>query len=1756
MARWWLLLLAAVAPAARAQLSRACVVNDCGGSKRATAANGTLGKGCTCVCRDQWTNTQCQTCPTPQYKVSGGWCNSCANGRGGYPTCNPCPAIHEGANCEKCKGDRINHPTCTQCTPALVAGGCAAGQGTARANGAKTSCYCKCSGNYAGANCDTCKAGYINFPTCTQCTSGTHCSGRATSVATNAPQTACVCTCRTQYVAATGCSTCLVKWNSSDPSDDCGACADDHVQYGNGTGGMICIPCAGRADLTPLGTCNGNSGTEWSNDGTLCYCDCNNGYDGDDCGSCAAGWINYPTCRQCTSAIDCTNHAAKVHDDGTRTSCVCTQCRHQWTGSTCAVCPPPYQASPDCKHCLPGHVGYPTCTQCDVATHCNSNAASVTDDGARKYCVCTCTATFDPLDDCGQCVVNYTGYPSCAECTVATDCNGKATAVTSTDAHDDCDCSCLPGYDQIDCSTCANGFVGYPNCVASGAPTTTPTRAPSATPSSEPSRAPSATPSRSPIRPTASPTAEPSRAPSTPPSMAPSLPPTATPSRSPSLPPTAQPSRAPSLTPSAAPSVPPTVRPSSMPTGSPSAAPSRQPSLPPTAEPSTPPTVAPTRQPSLPPTTAPTLSPSRGPSARPSLPPTAEPSVAPTRRPSARPSVPPSREPSTAPSRAPSKQPATASPSTSPSRAPSTPPTSHPSTLPTTTPSGAPTTPPTLTPTRSPSLPPSRQPSVPPSVSPSLPPSPAPSTRPTSRPSRSPSLPPTRHPTRSPSASPTLSPTTSAPTSSPTRPPSVPPTVQPSRSPSLPPTLPPTRRPSLPPTRAPSRSPSTSEPSRAPSTPPTTAPSAAPSLPPTALPSTRPTTRPSAAPSTSAPSAAPSRPPTAVPTVPPSTSPSALPSVPPTGAPSAPPSLRPSLGYCAPDEVGFPDCRKCSTDTDCSSHASRAEPNADQTACLCTCLTRRDRWPAGTPLPDAGSAAWNDSVYAGSRCDSCGPQFLRYPTCEGCTVANNCSSGAVDVTLAGGSCRCTCHPAYAGHTCTECAAGFTRDGGGKCVTERTISIDTKEVEGQTVNADGVDITVTVTGDAFTTASLEVGMTTEQAATAMTSDTPPDTAGMTDAFAASLNKQLSNSSVRFVTLRLVCEDGSSNCTSSSKLRFRVGSLDSFSLSTKEKITIKFHPRAFQSVKTGWKWEDAVVHFSIKKHVRSIPGSALTHSVLEENPGAAFTAAAPGGAGKLNLVAKLASCPNDPDETPALGFTESPFGVAFGPSDASKAQRMYFGAAVMNTLVLFPACALGHLLLSMVVWKVRIWVFGNQKASLMGAMSWVLFPGWQMLPVLLFFQGTLESALRVLYYGGAVLKVTIIPLVVLLAICFPLLLQRATSRPFFKAVVVPYPRQNTTLRRMLFGSETWACHTDHTWVNRFGMVFWDFTPRCQNFILFETAAIVGLSLMGAFEPIDFPTCVLKAATITAVLLIQLGYVLLMRPFLAFYDTFTYFSINAFQTLGAGCALVMIIRGEDADTTTEEQIAGACTLGALMGLILKSLCDFLLFCFEGWEDLRAKRLEKAATVAQRNESRSKPLLPGMGAGTDSPTPRGSVSPRGSPGTPRRGSPVDQLSRSAPADGAVDPDDDEAFAQTSPAVLSAVTRDLLPNSFATRSGSQMGPQPPQRRRRKERGFRRLDRPPPDDDELQLLTDGFLSSEPVSPRTPRGSRANPKLHASGGRRSALGVHRRSVSQEFGSSEELRNRTPKANPVTKTRFSSGAPEVAAESPRRVKRGLC
>ena len=237
--------------------------------------------------------------------------------------------------------------------------------------------------------------------------------------------------CGRQYDALQTCSKCVTqKYNSG---NTCRLCD-------------VNLDCSNHANSVSSGTAASPG----------CNCNCSAGFTGNTCNSCDTGYFG-TNCAACDNAY-CNNHVKLGNvpqvRNGSITTCDCN-CADEYSG-------------PRCNTCANNHIDYPNCVRCDLGIHCNGNAGSVISTASNSKCSCSCTSGYTG-DACDICDTNYVRDPSlpgikCRQCSIATDCNGLATTVSSDAILQRCVCQCSSLYTGSSCELCASGRVNHPAC--------------------------------------------------------------------------------------------------------------------------------------------------------------------------------------------------------------------------------------------------------------------------------------------------------------------------------------------------------------------------------------------------------------------------------------------------------------------------------------------------------------------------------------------------------------------------------------------------------------------------------------------------------------------------------------------------------------------------------------------------------------------------------------------------------------------------------------------------------------------------------------------------------------------------------------------------------------------------------------------------------------------------------------------------------------------------------------------------------------------------------------------------------------------------------------------------------------------------------------------------------------------------------------------------------------------------------------------
>ena len=489
-----------------------CDLGICNGRANSVMSSSDRKK-CICDCRNQYEGDLCESCAAGYVGEAAVSCDKCTSAthcnnhakNSNIPSsadrtkcmcecenhwlpadgCKTCDSKYTGPDCNGCAEPQTVLPSCTKCS---VEEHCN-GHATAVAYNSG-SCSCTCRGKWYGDDCDQCPSGLFKALDCQECNAATQCSGNALRAEVVGDK----CVCRgtwdcENYAHPFSDSACTCKSTNDKNKCPCGKVGCTY--YGNCNNmwrGAKCDNCD-RAVYTG-DDCNGCTGGRWGypwcfkcddhwdrwgcnserteaaipdSDARKCHCQCKAQFEGaPDCNECAYGYIHTNAynesiaCGQCKNDVDCGGNAMHVGSNHNRTECTCQ-------------CKPGYEDGPNgkCMHCVEGWyndgpVAYPYCVACTNQDHCSNHAISVTDDGMRTGCKCTCLGQWTSSTNkwgvelqcsfcdakkynpttCDECVPGRIAYPNCYECNVDTHCHGHAVAVKPDDAQLRCKCEC------------------------------------------------------------------------------------------------------------------------------------------------------------------------------------------------------------------------------------------------------------------------------------------------------------------------------------------------------------------------------------------------------------------------------------------------------------------------------------------------------------------------------------------------------------------------------------------------------------------------------------------------------------------------------------------------------------------------------------------------------------------------------------------------------------------------------------------------------------------------------------------------------------------------------------------------------------------------------------------------------------------------------------------------------------------------------------------------------------------------------------------------------------------------------------------------------------------------------------------------------------------------------------------------------------------------------------------------------------------
>ncbi len=277
---------------------------------------------------------------------------------------------------------------------------------------------CACPPTYRGYSCESCEYGYYKTPSqgmgkfkCEQC----KCNGHANTC----NQETGVCIDCDGHTVGDQCQFCKPGYHRVDLSDNTFEC-------------RLC-PCPGNTEQTVFAdSCITGPGPS----SNAYYCNCREGYSGNFCQRCAAGYFGNPragiACQrcQCNGNINMTDF-----DSCDQTTGECLRCLYNTTGTNCQECEHWHYGDPivakSCKPCECDRCGSETCDPKNGECKCKQSVLGY---------------------NCAKCGDNQWGFNQCNGCY---ECNCDPVGSQSSQCNPNTgQCKCKPGVDGLRCDRC------------------------------------------------------------------------------------------------------------------------------------------------------------------------------------------------------------------------------------------------------------------------------------------------------------------------------------------------------------------------------------------------------------------------------------------------------------------------------------------------------------------------------------------------------------------------------------------------------------------------------------------------------------------------------------------------------------------------------------------------------------------------------------------------------------------------------------------------------------------------------------------------------------------------------------------------------------------------------------------------------------------------------------------------------------------------------------------------------------------------------------------------------------------------------------------------------------------------------------------------------------------------------------------------------------------------------------------------------
>lgn len=313
-----------------------------------------------------------------------------------------------------------------------------------------------------------------------------------------------------------------------------------------------------------------------------------------------------------------------------------------------------------------------------------------------------------------------------------------------------------------------------------------------------------------------------------------------------------------------------------------------------------------------------------------------------------------------------------------------------------------------------------------------------------------------------------------------------------------------------------------------------------------------------------------------------------------------------------------------------------------------------------------------------------------------------------------------------------------------------------------------------------------------------------------------------------------------------------------------------------------------------------------------------------AGRVLVIGSIADCPSTSWielQSGGLPTFYTPYSIPLS-ADEPELLGAYTGAIIFNMLmtafiiaVHYAACRMLHAL-------------RGKESNLDVVLATLRFPALSWFPIMLFYQTTITSVVRVLLYSSSPgYKVVasigcLVTCVGVPAVCFKLY-QKSHS------LVYRAPLRRSTLN-WLFERGAHSMPKDPLWMHRYGAPIMLLRGESRWYLLFEIGLLLCLGLVAGVHPDNSGGCVARACTAAILFVVQLVLVSLVQPYSTKFDNFFYMLGYALQVSAMGVTLYGTF--VKAQFSYAFAISGRILFAFSVMLVIKAVIDWFRFIKQG--------------------------------------------------------------------------------------------------------------------------------------------------------------------------------------------------------------------------------